>query len=86
MRLADKVALVTGGGGGSGEGIVRAFGAEGAKVVVADINGPAAERVASETGSRAIAGNVTKPADVHRMVASSFPTGIPLPVDGGRTV
>ena len=36
MRLQDKVAIVTGGASGIGEGTVRRFIAEGAKVVVAD--------------------------------------------------
>ena len=36
MRLKDKIAIVTGGGSGFGEGIVRKFVAEGARVVVAD--------------------------------------------------
>ncbi len=38
MRLKDKVAIVTGGGSGFGEGIVRKFVAEGAKVLVVDRN------------------------------------------------
>lgn len=44
MRLKDKVAIVTGGGSGFGEGIARRFAREGAKVMVADIN--------SETGTK----------------------------------
>lgn len=38
MRLKNLVAIVTGGGSGFGEAICRAFGAEGAKVVVADLD------------------------------------------------
>jgi len=68
MRLAGKSAVVTGGGGGFGEGIARAFAAEGAKVVVADIDGAAAERVAGGIGGVAVAGDVTKHADVQAMV------------------
>ena len=46
MRLKDKVALVTGAASGFGTGIVERFAAEGARVVVADINGDGAEKVA----------------------------------------
>jgi 3-oxoacyl-[acyl-carrier protein] reductase len=68
MRLKGKTAVVTGGGSGFGEGIAKTFAREGANVVVNDLNGAAAERVASEialSGARAIAvaGDVTKRAD-----------------------
>jgi 3-oxoacyl-[acyl-carrier protein] reductase len=53
MRLQDKVAIVTGGGSGFGAGIVRKFVAEGARVVVADVDGDAALGVAAECGGRA---------------------------------
>lgn len=43
MRLENKTAVVTGGGGGIGFAICQAFAAEGANVVVSDINGSAAE-------------------------------------------
>ena len=39
MRLQDKIAIVTGAGSGFGAGIARKFAAEGARVVVADLNG-----------------------------------------------
>jgi len=50
VRLEEKIAIVTGAASGFGEGIARRFAAEGAKVVVADINEQGAARVAAELG------------------------------------
>lgn len=50
MRLQGKTAIVTGGGSGFGAGIVRKFAAEGARVMVADLNLEAAQAVADEVG------------------------------------
>ncbi|UWQ45411.1 SDR family oxidoreductase [Leisingera aquaemixtae] len=58
MRLDGKTAIVTGGASGFGAGIVRKFLAEGAKVMIADINGAAAEAMAAELGSSASAQTV----------------------------
>ena len=70
MRLKDKVAIVTGGGLGFGEGIAKLFAAEGARVLVADIDGARAERVTDEIGqaARASVADVAKGQDVARMV------------------
>ena len=46
MNLGGKVVLITGGGAGIGKGIAFAFAAAGADVVIADINGEAAQAVA----------------------------------------
>jgi 3-oxoacyl-[acyl-carrier protein] reductase len=70
MRLKDKSALVTGGASGFGAEIVRQFAAEGADVVILDLDGPGAERVAGQCGSRAraVQGDVTKRADIEAAV------------------
>ena len=74
MRLQDKVALVTGGGCGFGEGIAKLYAAEGAKVLLADIDGARAERVAGEIGSaaRASTADVAKGPDFERMVQDAL--------------
>ncbi|MDH3705231.1 MAG: glucose 1-dehydrogenase [Acidimicrobiia bacterium] len=53
-RLDGKTAVVTGGASGIGEGAARAFVAEGANVVIADLRADAAGAVADELGSQAI--------------------------------
>src|SRR5689334_5882955 len=47
MRFANKVALVTGAGNGIGLAIAQALAAEGASLVIADINAAAGERAAA---------------------------------------
>ena len=58
MKLADKIAIVTGGGSGIGTAISRLFAQEGATVVVSDIDGEAARQVMEEIktqGGKALA-------------------------------
>lgn len=55
MRLSGKTAIVTGGGSGFGEGIVRKFAVEGANVILMDRDMAAARRVADEIGESVVA-------------------------------
>jgi 3-oxoacyl-[acyl-carrier protein] reductase len=71
MRLKDKTAIITGGASGFGAGIARKFASEGAQVVVADINGDAATRIAAELHATAITADVSSDASVEAMVASA---------------
>jgi len=67
MRLKDKIAIVTGAGSGFGAGIAQRFAAEGAKVIVNDIDARG-EHVAREIGGRFVQGDVTKGDDWARLV------------------
>ena len=73
MRLAGKVAIVTGAGSGFGKGIAELFSQEGAKVVVADIDAARAKEVAADIGATAIsvAADVSRKADVDAMVEAA---------------
>lgn len=73
MRLQDKVAIITGAGSGFGEGIAKRYAAEGAKVVVNDLNLSGATRVAADITDRGdqaqvCIGDVSKDADVAALV------------------
>jgi 3-oxoacyl-[acyl-carrier protein] reductase len=72
-RLANKVAIVTGAGSGFGAEIARMYVAEGAKVVLADINEEGAKTVAAPLGANAVAVkcDVTNKADIENMVAQT---------------
>ena len=68
--LTNKVAIVTGGAGGIGSRIAKAYANQGAKVVVADLNLDAAEQTVAElqeNGAEALAVsmNVTSEKDVN---------------------
>jgi 3-oxoacyl-[acyl-carrier protein] reductase len=71
-RLQGKVALVTGAAAGFGEAIARLFVAEGAKVLLADLDGAKAQVLADALGpaARAVACDVSRQADVQAAVAA----------------
>ena len=70
MKLDNKVAIVTGAASGFGKAIAETFASEGAKVVVADINGQGARDVAQSIGAGAIhvTVDVSKRSEVDAMV------------------
>lgn len=74
MRLTNKKIIVTGGGSGFGAAMCRLFAKEGAKVLVADLNGPAAQKVASEIGASALpfTVDVAKGPEVKAMVEKAL--------------
>ena len=73
MKLKEKVAVVTGAASGMGKAIAELFAAEGAKVVVSDLNADAAGAVASAIEARggtamAVVANVAKEDDVRQLM------------------
>ncbi|MSP38485.1 MAG: SDR family oxidoreductase [Deltaproteobacteria bacterium] len=75
--IDNKVAIVTGGGGGIGGAIVQRFAKEGAKIAVADIDGDAAKTRAKEIAGGGgdaipIVSDVTKKNSVNDMVKAAF--------------
>lgn len=77
MRLAGKSIIVTGAGGGIGEGIAHRLAQEGAQVIVNDIQAAQGERVVqaiAAAGGRAsfFAADVTRSAEVQALVAAAL--------------
>lgn len=74
MRLKGKTAIVTGGASGFGAGIIRKFVAEGAQVMIADLNTALAEDLKQEMGAHAIVAtaNVADGGDVQAMAAQAM--------------
>ena len=71
MALNGKTAIVTGGGSGFGAGIVREFAAQGARVMVADINEDAARAVAAGVDGIACRVDVSDGASVRAMAQAA---------------
>jgi 3-oxoacyl-[acyl-carrier protein] reductase len=74
MRLADKVAIVTGAGSGMGATIAETYAREGARVAVLDIDADAAKKVARGIGNTALAlgCDVSKPAAIDAAIRATF--------------
>jgi len=69
QQLTDQVAVVTGGARGIGRGIATVLAAEGARVVIVDLDGELAERAASDLGGLAISTDVVDRPSVDQMAA-----------------
>ena len=78
MRLKGKTALVTGGSSGLGNAMVRRFAAEGAAVIIADIDAANGQALAEELGSKARFAllDVTLEADWQRVLGDAGPIDI----------
>lgn len=71
MKLENKVAIVTGGSSGIGKACAQVFAAEGAKVVVADINDDDGQQVADEIGGMYVHTDVSKAEEVEALVKAA---------------
>jgi 3-oxoacyl-[acyl-carrier protein] reductase len=71
MRLDGKVAVITGGASGFGEGIVRRFAEEGARVVIADLNETAAQALARDVNGLAVRTDVSRGEDVKKLAQAA---------------
>ena len=79
-QLTNKIAIITGAGSGFGEGIAQAYVAEGARVMLADINAANVQRVADALGAnaKAFTCDVANGAQIHELVEQCVATfGIP---------
>ncbi|MDQ3734554.1 MAG: 3-oxoacyl-ACP reductase [Actinomycetota bacterium] len=71
QRLGDRVAVVTGGASGIGAATVRRFAAEGAQVVVADVDEISGKAMAEEVGGLFVRTDVTVADDVDHLFATT---------------
>lgn len=67
-QLEGRIVLITGAASGIGAACARRLAAEGARLVLADVNGASVERLADELGQVAAHADVTRQADIERMV------------------
>lgn len=71
-RLDGTRILITGAAGGIGAATARRMASEGADLLLADMDGDAAQSLAKELGQTAVQVDVTKTADIHRMLETAY--------------
>ena len=70
--LSGRTVLITGAAGGIGAAAARRLAADGARLVMADVDAPAVEKLAAELDQVAVSGDVTRGADVERMLDEPY--------------
>jgi meso-butanediol dehydrogenase/(S,S)-butanediol dehydrogenase/diacetyl reductase len=70
--LEGRVVLITGAAGGIGAATARRLARDGARLVLADVDGAAAKKLADELGQEAVQADVTRPADIEAMIDAPY--------------
>ena len=70
-KLQDRITIITGGASGLGQGMAELFAAEGAKIVVADVQEEAGLALASKLGGDFVHCDVTDPTSVEQLIQST---------------
>jgi meso-butanediol dehydrogenase/(S,S)-butanediol dehydrogenase/diacetyl reductase len=71
-ELDDRTVLITGAARGIGAATARRLAAAGARLVLADLDGAGVDKLAAEVGGVAVQGDVTRAADIARMVEEPY--------------